>query len=308
MRPADLVLYNDVHAKLQTFKQQTRSLPGIGIVQRESCFIRQIIDSVRRVNYVKLIAERTNNPIVADPSNIAFDPLKAAAWYNKQGNINEAFWLVFLATHFSRHHRTKWNLVKDVYSGLTNDVVWNWEAVSGDVNGFKNWLNDNVLALKARGKVGNHRKYQSLGAYNPTGTGAAVSSYIDWIGVDNNHQSLIDRAFLAAGNDPKLLFKHLYISMNAVMSFGRMAKFDYLTMVGKLGLLDIEPDSTYMDGATGPFTGGRLLFGGNPNRRLLDSYFSELDECLQLPFGMQVIEDAVCNWQKSPNIYEYFGG
>lgn len=40
MRPADLVLYIDVHAKLQTFKQQIRPLPGIGIAQRESCFIR----------------------------------------------------------------------------------------------------------------------------------------------------------------------------------------------------------------------------------------------------------------------------
>jgi len=50
--------------------------------------------------------------------------------------------------------------------------------------------------------------------------------------------------------------------MNDVERFGRTAKFDYLTMVGKLGLAAIEPGSTYMQGATGPLKGARLLFGG----------------------------------------------
>ena len=36
-----------------------------------------------------------------------------------------------------------------------------------------------------------------------------------------------------------------------------------LTMVGKLQLANIEPGSTYMNGATGPLDGGRLLFGND---------------------------------------------
>jgi hypothetical protein len=62
--------------------------------------------------------------------------------------------------------------------------------------------------------------------------------------------------------------------MRAVASFGRTARFDYLTMVGKLGLAGIEPGSTYMQGATGPFTGACLLFTGRRiaglSRRVLD--------------------------------------
>ena len=63
------------------------------------------------------------------------------------------------------------------------------------------------------------------------------------------------------------VFDYLYRSMDAVASFGRMAKFDYLTMVAKLGLAPIEPGSTYMPGATGPLSGARLLFGKPESRR-----------------------------------------
>jgi hypothetical protein len=38
-------------------------------------------------------------------------------------------------------------------------------------------------------------------------------------------------------------------------------------MVGKLGLAEIEPDSTYMTGS-GPLKGSRLLFGGDVGARL----------------------------------------
>ena len=73
------------------------------------------------------------------------------------------------------------------------------------------------------------------------------------------------------------------------MSFGRMAKFDYLTMIGKLELAHIEPGSTYLEGATGPLAGARLLFGGSTTARLsredLHSRSVELGDALGV--GMQ---------------------
>lgn len=100
------------------------------------------------------------------------------------------------------------------------------------------------------------------------------------------------------------MFKYLYDSIDAVASFGRTGRFDYLTMVGKLGLTAVEPGSTYMQGATGPLNGARLLFGGNPQAAFgaatLDQWLVELDAELDLYFGMQVLEDALCNWQKNP--------
>jgi hypothetical protein len=94
--------------------------------------------------------------------------------------------------------------------------------------------------------------------------------------------------------------------MDAVASFGRTARFDYLTMVGKLGLAQIEPGSTYMQGSTGPLQGARLLFGEAASAAALDAWLVELDGVLDV--GMQVLEDALCNWQKSPEKFIPFRG
>lgn len=307
MKQSDLELYNTIKDSLNSYKEN-RALPGIANHQKEHCFIRQMVDSVKRVKFAQLISERVDNPIVTKPDSVAFDPLKAAVWHRKQGNINEAFWLVFLATHFGKNLTTKWNLARDVYSGLTDNVVWNWQAVCQNPEGFRAWLNNNQETLKARGKVGNHRKYQSLKAYTARGTGATILSYIEWIGQNHNHQDLIDSIPQAIAIDPKKAFKHLYKSMGSVMGFGRMGKFDYLTMLGKLNLINIIPDSAYMVGATGPVYGARILFGQNVSNRIFDQWLNEMDEHLGLDFGMQVLEDAICNWQKDPSNYIHFRG
>ncbi len=92
--------------------------------------------------------------------------------------------------------------------------------------------------------------------------------------------------------------------MDMIVSFGRLARFDYLAMVGKLQLASIEPGSTYMAGATGPRCGAQLLFGIDAKPKDFDGWLLELDDVLHV--GMQVLEDALCNWQKSPREFEPF--
>ena len=102
-----------------------------------------------------------------------------------------------------------------------------------------------------------------------------------------------------ASGDPRRAFGELMRSMTAVDSFGRTAKFDFLTMVGKLKLASIEPDSPYIIGSTGPRAGAELLFGVVQRPAALNQLSIELEA--KLGVGMQVIEDALCNWQKSPD-------
>ncbi|ECE0830443.1 hypothetical protein AH639_23360, partial [Salmonella enterica subsp. enterica] len=87
-------------------------------------------------------------------------------------------------------------------------------------------------------------------------------------------------------------------------------KFDFLTMLEKLNIMDIEADSTYMSEATGPRRGANLLFGGSTSNiystTLLENWVSELDSYLNV--GMQVMEDSLCNWQKSPERFIRFRG
>lgn len=312
IRPKDRKTVTAIDTKLRTFEKRVHGLPGITRQAHRQALLEQLIESIHRIEYVSVIQRRSINPNRADPTSELFDPLKAAIYFQRQGNTEEAFWLVFLFVHFGKHKTAGWRLARDVYGRLENTPHWTWVAVSADPNGFRNWLAANQHVLKNDGiprHFGNHRKYQSLDANSPTGTGAAVESYVTWVGSHGGHAALIANA-LHGGVSPREAFGRLYKSMNQVVSFGRMAKFDYLTMLGKLGLATIDADSAYLQGATGPVPGARLLFGGRKNAKLsrteLDELLLKLDSALHV--GMQVLEDSLCNWQKSPGRFKAFRG
>ena len=304
MRPGDNILIQEIEQKLATFDQDVKRIPGVRAAASRLCLSRQILDSIRRVRYVTTISGKAISQSITNPNYNSFSPLKAAVWHRNNGNIDEAFWLVFLATHFGKHKRTGWNLIRNVYGMLNDGNLWTWENLTDDPRGFEEWIDDNSETLSSCGKFSNHRKYESISK-----TGKVVSSYIDWVGDELSHQQKIESFDDNPDGNNSTLFDTLYHSMNSVYRFGRTAKFDYLCMLGKLGLADIEPGLTYMSGATGPIVGARLLFRNeNLSPKELEFLLSKLNEHLELQFGMQVLEDALCNWQKNPSRYEYFGG
>ena len=313
MRPKDCVHAERIRTRLLRYHDDRRPLPGIVSPRRQAAFLETLVESLRRVRYVAVLLETDIGVRRADPGSDSFDPLRAAILHHRADRIEEAFWLAFLATHFGKHQRAGWRYAREVYGRLGGGQLWDWNSVSMDVAGFRDWLHENVDALRRddlpRG-FGNHRKYESLDAYSASGTGEVIESYVRWIGPTRSHQHLIAEATDRSGEDPRAVFDYLYRSMASVARFGRLARFDYLTMVGKLELARIEPGSTYMQGATGPVTGARLLFGDDEHADLhhaqLDRWLIELDA--DLGVGMQVLEDALCNWQKRPDQFRPFRG
>lgn len=287
-----------------------RPLPGIQNPAPRTAFIEQVLESIHRIQYFPAIRARAISPLRIDPSNDLFDPLKGALLMHQQGKVDEAFWLAFLAVHFGKHLNAGWLTTRQVYGQLGNGNLWDWNTTSQNPVGFRNWLSANHQNIVRR--VGNHRKYLSLNANSPTGTGAAIESYVNWVGPARSHHALIQDAHVNVGQNPRATFEYLYNSMDAVASYGRLGKFDFLTMVAKLGLAPIEPGSTYMHGATGPVPGAKLLFGGSTTANLnltdLDEWLIDLEAYLNQPLGMQVLEDSLCNWQKSPNQFVAFRG
>lgn len=309
MRPRDHELALRLEAALVSFDREKRLLPGIRDSANREAFIEQLLESVHRVKFVAVLRTRRLSDLRANPNDELFDPLRAAILHQRQGNLEEAFWLVFLFVHFGKHARAGWRYAREVYGRLAGAGRWDWATTSIDPGAFRAWLDAHQNDLKRDGVprgFGNHRKYESLDAYSQNGTGAAVESYVRWVNPPRTHQELVEQAYEQAGGDPRKTFDDLYQSMKAVARFGRTARFDYLTMVGKLGLAHIEPPSAYMEQATGPLRGARLLFGADENAVTLDRWLVELDT--QLNVGMQVHEDALCNWQKSPAKFEPFRG
>jgi hypothetical protein len=276
-------------------------------------FLEQLIESIHRVEYIVVIRQRDVSSRRADPNDDLFDPIKAAVLKSRQRNHDEACWLAFLSVHFGKNRRSGWRLARDVYGALGHCLLWDWQRTSSNVAGFRRWLEANQNRLRQDGiarAFGNHRKYQSLDANSANGTGAAIASYVAWVHSHATHAQLFQAAAVAAGHDRRRTFDNLYRSMRSVASFGRTARFDYLTMIGKLNLASIEPGSTYMTGSTGPLAGARLLFTGDahsavaPNQ--LDAWLVDLEAALGV--GMQVLEDSLCNWQKNPDRFVPFRG
>lgn len=312
MRPNDHTLAGELGQRLDHFHANKTPLPGFQEPAYRSALLEQIVESIRRIRYVTMLCQKNLSDGYADPSREMFDPLKAAIVHKRNGNIDEAFWLVFFFTHFGKKKGAGWRLARSVYGALDSPDHWTWHRTSADPDAFRHWLDKNQNVLKLCGGFGNHRKYESLNAWKANGTGEAFKTYVEWIGPTRDHAAFFSQASKITGGNARVTFDHLYASMHTVARFGRTGRFDYLTMIGKLGLAAIEPGSAFMQGATGPLSGARLLFGGGPNGELsaasLDQLLIELDAALELHFGMQVLEDALCNWQKSPAQFIPFRG
>jgi hypothetical protein len=295
---------------LRAYSANTRRLLGIQDEASVACLTRQLLDSVRRVEFVRLLGAKRYSNVVADPSSALFDPLKAAVVRLQQGNSDDAVWLVFLGVHFGKHPKDGWLLARYVYGRGGEEGLWDWASVVADLPGFRGWLETHQDSLK-RFRFSNHRKYESVSGTSANGTGNVVRTFVDWITTAGSLNALVRDAHRRVGQNPTEVFDALYRGMAAVQRFGRLAKFDFLTHLGKLGIAPITPGSAYIwDGATGPYLGIRLLVTGQLDgaltRREADHIYIELGDAIGV--GMQELEDALCNWQKSPTEYRYFRG
>jgi hypothetical protein len=302
-----------VEKYVQTFNELINTgwiLPGLITAEHTKCLAMQLYDSRRRIEYIFHIRDARHSPNRMDPNSALFDPLKAAVLHSRTGNLDEAFWLVFIAVHFGKHATYGWRLAGKIYGQLGGAARWDWLSISSNPNDFQDWLRANQHEFKNE-RFSNHRKYESISADSSAGTAAVFKSYVDWIMAYGNHKDMIRQIHTLVGQNPHEVFDYMYRSMSGVKRFGRLGRFDFLTMLGKLGLAPIEPGSAYLwHNATGPQRGARLLFGGTVDADIsakqLDRLLVEIDSTLNV--GMQTLEDSLCNWQKSPTQYEYFKG
>src|SRR5579883_1386980 len=307
MRPKDRARADSIERALKHFDETRQRLPGVDDAIRRSVLIEQMIESIHRVEYVAAILARNISEKRGDPNSEIFDPLRAAILHRNGGNRDEAFWLTFLFIHFGKSSRCGWKLISAIYGRLGAGQLWDWNAVSNNPEQFRDWLRQNEKELKElQCGFGNHRKRESLSADSKQGTGVAIQSYVEWVGPPRTHDDKIAEALDQSAGDSRKAFDFLYKSMSAVRRFGRLAKFDYLAMTAKLGLAPISPGIPYLEGASGPLEGARLLFGGKHDAATLDAYVADLGSELHL--GMQVMEDSLCNWQKSPDRFKSFRG
>jgi hypothetical protein len=296
----------DLEAALTNYAAEMQPLVGIADSGVRDVFLRQLIESLHRVEYPRRLLERPVSVRRTDPADLEyFDPIRAAIYHAMAGDHDEACWLVFLFVTYGKGKHVGWRLIRDVYGRLGQGARWDWYAALANPYAMEAWVIAHADDLWPRGTprpFGAHRQHETIAS-----SGRTIRTYVEWIGT-HSHQTKFDAA--ASGADKRQAFDVLYNAMDDVYRYGRLAKFDYLAMLGKLGLAAVEAGSTYMRGATGPISGARLLFAGDPGATLsadwLEARLIDLD--VRLRVGMQVLEDALCNWQKSPAEFKAFRG
>lgn len=299
---------NAEHQRLVTELRAAKAAQGLkGLPTDETIdtLAKQFIASLRREDYYRVVQRGTILASRADPNHRSFDAERAVAFHMQQGDVDKAGWLIFLMTHFARHPRSGWRRLQDVY-GQLGAGIWNWSTVSANPAVFHNWLTANWMNIG--GNFGNHRKYESLRPNANRSMQRTVADYLAWIG-PGGHAAFFADAVVAAGNDPHTIFDYLYKRLE-INSFGRLAKFDYLSLIGRYRLAPIEAGSAYLNGATGPGRGARLLLDGS---RTSGSRHQAVQQALdvldtRVKVGMTVMEDALCNWQKSPKRFVHYVG
>lgn len=284
-------------------------LDGLATESRLECLVQHVISSERRNRYLKVIQTREIASSATIPFSGSFDPIKASVAYARAGDLDNAYWLVFLITHFGRHRVGEWRYLEETFGRINGEGLWNWQAVSHDPIGFRVWLGENRPYLQRPGAgFGNHRKYESLDPWSPSGMGSVVNSYVDWVRTGTSHMALM-QAF-THGVTHEVAFERAFRSLSSVHRFGRTARFDYLMMGNRLEFHRMRPGHAYLTGATGPLRGASLLLDGTttPTRSAaaLGDALVELGQAIGVEFD--VLEDALCNWQKHPNLFKPFRG
>ncbi|WP_347951956.1 hypothetical protein [Bradyrhizobium sp. SSUT77] len=301
---------DDIAASLARYEQENGQLPGLKSPVWRDTLIKQIVSSLRRIAYVHAIRDRGVSTSRLDPHQAAFDPLKGASLLVRRGETDEAVWLTFVATHFGKHKDDGWKLAANVFGAFGAGPIWTTKAYGQAPGSFLAMLTsqrDALSDMKRSGRYSNHRQYQSKA---PEVIDRTFRSFYDWQFSRGGFPQLIKAVHEAHGQNPTEAFDVLYKSLDAVSGFGRLGKFDFLTMLSKLHIAPIEAGSTYLVGATGPLAGAKLLFykdrAHSVSAKAVQAKVDALDDYLNV--GKQVIEDSLCNWQKQPDRYEYFRG
>jgi hypothetical protein len=295
---------------LRQFEKEVAALPGIHDLNHADVLVLQMVSSIRRIEYIRILNGREIDARRCDPKDDLFDPILGALHLSRAGQPEEAVWLTFFGTNFGKHGQDGWKLARNIYGSFGAGPDWTLVTYQANKPIFEQMLVNHAALLadpSLSGRYSNHRQYVSKRA---DVIAKAVESFFDLIQMHGGFHGLLVDVNKQRGQEPGETFDGLFTRLDAVSGFGRLAKFDFLTMIGKLQLAPISPNSTYLNGATGPLRGARLLFEGSTESlataRNMGSLADRLDDYLHV--GKQVIEDSLCNWQKSPDVYEYFSG
>lgn len=286
----------DIESGLLAFHRNRHNLPGIASddgLKRVTSLMTSAVNSFRALTETEGCLLGVD---VADPSEIDFNPMAAAAWYHFRQETDEACWLLFLRSYIGRHVKQNWNLLRAIYGGSTDGKEWTWKQVSKDGEIFRDWLLHHQDGLAKNGSMGEAHKYVAFTSEKASKMGRDIQSYIRWVKSEGSHQELLTKSVNISKEQPAVAFHHLYQSMIEQVKVKKSINFNYLSLIGAIGLARVEPEKPYLNDLLFSKIGARWLFGSDKTNKIptneLNDMVISLARHLEIPFGIPVLHQV----------------
>jgi Alpha-glutamyl/putrescinyl thymine pyrophosphorylase clade 3 len=258
---------------------------------------KQTNDSIRRIDiyesYKKRALQAVNKKLDFIHTSIPF----VLAQRSDLSQINKV-WVLYIATYFGKSNKSKWEL----FNRATFDngaSIMLFENIQKDLNNYFKYLSS--FNFFDGCTYSNHRKFTAKRLTGENGVFVSMEYFvrnIDQYSVENNMD-----------------FHSMYKLAEKIPNFGRLAAFDFSSSLVKCGLNIEEPQSMYAEHSTGPLNAIDLLLrltkhksSSNAKFKLCSDLMKWFQENTKIFMTGQVLEDALCNWNKNTSKYIKYSG
>ena len=258
---------------------------------------RQTFDSIRRIQIYDIYRQRAQHAVQANETFIhTSNPFVLAQRSDLSPRNN--LWIIYLATYFGKSNKSQWELFNRASFRPDKSLI-EFDQIQTDLDGYFNYLLS--FDFFEGCSYSNHRKYTAKKLKDDKGLFRSIEYLI------NNIRNYCP--------DNEIEFHEMYVRSQKIPNFGRLGGFDFTSTLVKCRLNVKEPKSMYANHSTGPLQGLRLLLKLTNNQTskasqiqlsmdLVDWFFTNS----KIFMIGQVLEDAICNWQKNTSTYIRYTG
>lgn len=262
-----------------------------------SVLAKQSYDSIRRIEIYKTYKLRAAQAVEGGRSYFETSNPFVLAQRSDLDTENR-IWIVYLATYFGKSQKSSWELFNRAAFDLKRSLITTVQ-IKADIEKYFNYLES--FDFFENSKFSNHRKYtkKSLGGRK---------------GLFRSMEYVLENIKQYCNND-QIEFHEMYKRANQIPNFGRLASFDFSSSLVKCGFSIQEPQSMYARNSTGPLQALGFLLrltdsdtAIQAQKNLSDDLVEWFNQNSNIFMVGQVLEDAICNWQKNPKKYIHYTG
>src|SRR5690606_25867645 len=116
--------------RINDFQKHEFDLRGLACENEIDEFVTIICDSIKKVSWI-IESKPVDYPFNLQATSEEYFPYCWVKNLLAKNDIDEACWLLFLISYVGNNSKSKWNLLKGIYTALDAQEIWSWERING---------------------------------------------------------------------------------------------------------------------------------------------------------------------------------